>query len=103
MPQPACQRCRQPLTPVYPGQDELPAAEPATEPGHQSGRQPHGLAVALGLATLGWYIFPLGRDQRSPGQLPRLPRHPWRTAAPDRGLPVHPRRALVPRRPRRHH
>jgi hypothetical protein len=75
MPQPVCRRCRQPLAPVFPGQDEHPLCSP-TDTGwipRRAARQaelpatpPGGLAVALELAALGRHILPLSPATKRP-------------------------------------
>jgi hypothetical protein len=76
MPQHTCRRCRQPLTPIYPGQDEHPLCSP-THDGwipHPRWRQAElpappaaaGLAVALELAAIGWHILPLSPVTKRP-------------------------------------
>jgi hypothetical protein len=75
MPKAVCRRCRQPLAPVYPGQDEHPMCSP-TDSGwipRGRGRQAElpadladGLAVAVQLAALGWHILPLSAATKRP-------------------------------------
>jgi hypothetical protein len=76
MPNAACRRCRQPLAPVYPGQDEHPMCSPTDTgwiPRPGRGRQAElpaglagGLAVAVQLAALGWHILPLSATTKRP-------------------------------------
>jgi hypothetical protein len=77
MPAPTCRRCRQPLTPIYPGQDEHPLCSP-TDDGwipRPDWRQPElttttatpaGLALALEVASHGWHVFPLAPIGKKP-------------------------------------
>ncbi len=76
MPQPTCRRCRQPLVPIFPGQDEHPLCSPTHDgwiPRPDEGQQAalptgpaSGLAVALELAALGWHILPLSAATKKP-------------------------------------
>ena len=75
MPPPTCQRCHQPLAPIFPGQNEHPLCSPThdgwipRQEWHQAelptapGR---GLAIALDLAALGWLILPLSPTTKRP-------------------------------------
>ena len=71
MAKPRCARCRQPLTPIYPDQDEHPLCSPADtgwilrQPARPVTSAPPGLAIALDLAAAGWHVLPL-----SPGKRP---------------------------------
>ncbi len=75
MPQPTCRRCRQPLAPIFPGQHEHPLCSP-THDGwipRREWRQAElpaalapGLAVATGLAALGWHNLPLSAASKTP-------------------------------------
>jgi len=76
MPQHTCRRCGQPLTPIFPGQNEHPLCSP-THDGwipHPRWRQAElpaatvadDLAVALELAALGWRILPLSPVTKRP-------------------------------------
>jgi hypothetical protein len=77
MPQPACRRCGQPLTPIFPGQHEHPLCSPTDdgwiprpEPRQAQlpapASHPPGLTVALELAALGWHILPLSPATKKP-------------------------------------
>jgi len=76
MPKAIRRRCRQSLTPIYPGQDEHPMCSPTDTgwiPGPGSGCQAElpadladDLAVAVQLAALGWHILPLSAATKRP-------------------------------------
>jgi hypothetical protein len=82
MPQQTCERCRQPLTPIFPGQSEHPlCSRTATgwipgQPGRDGQAElpglttdssvSRGLELALGLAGLGWHILPLSPASKRP-------------------------------------
>ena len=74
MPQPTCRRCRPPLRPVHPGQQEHPLCSPAADrwipraaacqterPGPGGGP-----ALAIQLAAAGWHIVPLSPASKRP-------------------------------------